>query len=536
MSELLFEIYSEEIPSELQEYGAEKLYTTVITKLKELFAQEFSGEYFFTPRRIGFYITGIPTILKEKIEDIRGPKVNSPEQALQGFLKKYNITDTSTLIKKGDYYHYVQKLEEKATKELIKALLEDVVSTFNWPKSMKWGSYKIKWIRPIHSMLCMYNGEVVPVQYGHIIASNLTTGRWMLSDEKFQANSFAEYQTNLQKAGVDVFQEQRLESIRKQVEQKTKSLGLNMIEDMRLLKDVANLVESPYVTIGKIDDRFMALPKEVLITTLKFHQKYLMTQHENGHLAPYFIIVSNIMTQDNLETVIVGNEKVLKARLSDAEFFYNQDTSTKLIQKFQELKKVTFHHEIGSYYDKIQTIKQVAIALAKQMRVDEELVERAAHLIKADLVTEMVKELPELQGIAGYYYALKDGENKDIANAIKEHYLPQGPSDPVSNSPLSIVMALADKIVSLNSMFAINIKPTGSKDPFALRRAAIGIIRIICSNKLQLQLKLLLRHDVVDFILDRIDNLAAEENNVYSIDLKYAKEALCISSILDKEI
>ena len=525
MAELLFEVYSEEIPSEMQEYGGEKLYNIVIAKLEELFDQEFSGKYFFTPRRIGFYIENIPKTLNEKSEEIRGPRITAQEQAINGFLKKYNIADVSELTEKGEYYHYVNKLEGKKSNELLKPMLEEVISTFQWSKSMRWGAYQIRWVRPIHSILCVYNSEVIRIRYGHIKASNTTGGCWMIDDKKIQANSFKEYKPQLEEAKVYIFQEQRLQLIKEQAEEICQKLNVQIIEDKELLREVANLVEFPYVVVGKIDKRFMKLPKEALITTLRFHQKYLMTEYIDKKLAPYFIIVSNVMTQDNLKTVAAGNEKVLKARLADTEFFYNQDTSTKLIEKFSELKKVTFHHDIGSYYDKIQVVKEIAINLARQLKVDEKMVENTAMLIKADLVTEMVKELPELQGIAGYYYALNDGESQEVANAIKEHYLPQGPSDPIPTSNLSIIIALSDKIVTLNSMFDISVKPTGSKDPFALRRAAIGIIRIICANHLKLKLKVLLREDVIGFILDRVRIMDSEEKNIYFIDLNYVKNS-----------
>ena len=524
MPELLFEVYSEEIPSEMQEYGAEKFYSMVKARLRDLFDQEFDGKYFFTPRRVGFYIENIPKILNEKTEKIRGPKFTASEQAINGFLRKYNIKDVSKLTKEGEYYYYINKLEEKNSNESLKTILEEVLSIFQWSKSMKWGDYQIRWIRPIHSILCVYDNEVIPVEYGHIKASNVTTGCWMIDDKDIKVHSFREYKTQLEEAKVYVFQEQRLQSIREQVQEICKRLNVQMIDDQELLKEVANLIEFPYAAVGEINKRFMTLPKEALVATLKFHQKYLMTDYADKKLAPYFIIVSNIMTRDNLKTVVAGNEKVLKARLADTEFFYNQDINTRLIDKFSKLKKVTFHHDVGSYYDKIQMVKEVAINLARQLKVDERIVKNTVLLIKADLVTEMVKELPELQGIAGYYYALKDGESQEVANAIKEHYLPQGPSDPVPSSYLSIIMALSDKIVTLNAMFNIGIKPTGSKDPFALRRTAIGIIRIICTNKLKLKLHDLLEKKVMEFILDRVKIMDSEQGNIYSIDLKYIHE------------
>jgi glycyl-tRNA synthetase beta chain len=526
MPELLFEIYSEEIPSEVQKYGSERFYALLQKRLHLLFGLKFTGEYFFTPRRISGYINDIPATIEEKTQEIRGPKMNAPENAVLGFLKKYGVVDISQLTKKEGYYYYTEKLERQHSNQLLQVLLEEIISSFQWPKSMKWGAHRIKWVRPIHSMLCVYNGKVIPFKYGHMTASDTTVGNWMLSNKKIKVSSFNEYKNKLQNASVCIVQHQRILSIYQQVKKICTQLKLSLIEDEGLTKEVANLVEQPNVAIGKIDTKFMKLPKEVLITTLKYHQKYLMLENADKTLAPYFIIVSNVMTEDNLKTVIAGNERVLNARLADAEFFYNQDVSTKLVDKFQKLKKVTFHHEIGSYYDKMQIVLNVALDLSEQLKFDAKTVERTAYLLKADLVTEMVKELPELQGVIGYYYALKDGEDQKVADAVKDHYLPQGPTDHVPTAHLSIIMALADKIVTLNSLFEINIKPTGSKDPFALRRAAIGIVRIICSNHLNLKLKNLLRQDVVDFILDRVEIIEVDKSDTYSINLRYIKEAL----------
>ncbi len=523
MPELLFEIYSEEIPSEVQDFSASKIFNTMLDRLHKLFQKEFKGEYFFTPKRIGFYISDIPKVVDSTSLEIRGPKITAPKKAIEGFLKKYSLKDISYLIEKEDYYYYIERSEKKCVKEVIKSVIEEIIKTFVWPKSMRWGKYDIKWIRPIHSILCSFDKEIIPVNFGHITASNQTPGK----NKIITVDSFATYKQNLEELDICIFQAKRLEIIETQANSICESLNISMIKDDALIREIANLVESPHVTIGKIEEKFMKLPKEILISMLKFHQKYLMTKDSNGNLAPYFIIVSNVMTIDNLQTVITGNEKVLRSRLSDAEYFYNQDLKTKLIDKFVKLKKITFHHEIGSYYDKIQIVKKVALDIAKQIQLDsKDKIERTSLLIKSDLVTEIVNELPELQGIAGYYYALNDNEGDDVANAIKEHYLPQGPSDPVPKKVLSIIMALADKIVTLNSMFEINIKPTGSKDPYALRRAAIGIIRIICSNELEIKLSHLLNKDVIDFIKERISILSNNGKNIYSIDLKYINNSL----------
>ena len=477
MPNLFFEIYSEEIPSEMQELGATRIYYTLVEKLHKLFKMDFNGEYFFTPRRIGLYISEIPDVLCGSDDEIRGPKINAPNKAIEGFLKKYKLSDTSALIKRGEYYFFKEKSVKKDSMGVLKSLIEEIITSFNWPKSMRWGNYEIKWIRPVNSILCLFDKKVIPVKFGHITASNKT----QVKNNLIVINSFKDYVQECEKEKVHISQDRRLQIIKDQAKKICKQLNISLIEDNNLLKEVSNLVESPYVAIGRIEERFMKLPKEILVSMLKFHQKYLMTEDSNGNLAPYFIVVSNVMTKDNLKTVISGNEKVLRSRLADAEYFYNQDSKTKLIDKFDKLKKVTFHHEIGSYYEKISDVKKIALKLADQLQInDKQKVIHTTLLIKSDLVTEIVNELPELQGIVGYYYALNDNESKDVANAIKDHYLPQGPSDPVPKSLLSILMALSDKIVTLNSMFSINIKPTGSKDPYALRRAAIGIIRIIC--------------------------------------------------------
>ena len=523
MPNLFFEIYSEEMPSEMQEFGASKIYDLLIKQLNKIFQINLSGEYFFTPKRIGIYISEIPDVLCGSDVEIRGPKINATDKAIQGFLSKYKIADISKLFQKGEYYFFKEKFVTKDSKGILKSLIEDIITSFNWPKSMRWGDYDIRWIRPIHSMICIFDKTVLPIKFGHVIASN----KIKIKDKIIIVESFEDYKKKFEEIKVCIFQDKRLKIIKDQAKELCKQFNISLIEDNNLLKEVSNLVESPYVAIGKIEKRFMKLPKEILVSMLKFHQKYLMTEDNNGNLAPYFIIVSNGMTNDNLKTVINGNEKVLRSRLADAEYFYNQDSKTKLIDKFDKLKKVTFHHEIGSYYDKISDVKKIALKIADKLQInDKDNINRASLLIKSDLVTEIVNELPELQGIAGYYYALNDEELQDVANAIKDHYLPQGPSDSVPNSPLSIVMALADKIVTLNSMFAINIKPTGSKDPYALRRAAIGIIRIICSNKLKIDLKDIIDKEVIKFINDRVHILSNSANNIYSIDLEYIKNAI----------
>ncbi|MFQ3306810.1 MAG: glycyl-tRNA synthetase beta chain [Candidatus Midichloriaceae bacterium] len=526
MSELLFEIYSEEVPSAMQEFGSQNLYNKISEDLKDIMNPNSQGECFFTPRRMGFYIKNIKPYIEEKVECIRGPKTTAPEQAINGFLKKYDLDNTNQLIKKEEYFYYEKKHCQKEAKTFIQEVIESVLASFDWPKSMLWGTHKIKWVRPIKSILCVFNKDIIPIHFGHITAQNFTYKNWLITNEKFKITSFDEYHSLLKEAAISIFQNERISLIKKEINNICKNLKCEFIEDQYLLKEVANLVEYPYLAVGKIDKQFMSLPKEVLITTLKFHQKYLMLKDSNNDVAPYFIIVSNVMTDDNLKTVIDGNEKVLRARLADAQFFYEQDTKSKLSEKCENLKKLTFHRDIGDYYQKIISIKEVAFDIANQMNYPQQNIISIIPLLKTDLVTDMVSELPELQGVMGYYYALNDGEKNEIALAIKEHYKPQGPSDNVPHSDLSIIMALSDKIVTLNEMFKIGIKPTGSKDPFALRRAAIGIIRIVCQNKLNIDLTKIIKNNVSAFISERIKILEKEEKNLYNIDFKYIHNSL----------
>ena len=525
MSNLLFEIYSEEIPSQFQYYGSNRIYSMIRKKLEHFLKIKIDGTYFFTSKRIGFNIYNIPKNLPGSSIEIRGPKIDSTQKSLEGFLRKYRLKSVVDLVKKDKYYFYTQKSQNQSFEEAIKLIIEEVMITFTWPQSMKWGKYNIKWIRPIYSILCLFDNKVLKVSYGHIVANN----KIYYKDKSCNIDSFEEYKEILQKSYIYIFQEHRLDIIKDQIKNNCHVYNIKMIEDVTLLKEVANLVESPYVAIGRIEKHYMQLPREILITTLKFHQKYFPTEYSNGCLAPYFIVISNSMTNDNLKTVVNGNEKVLRSRLADIQYFYHQDLKTTLRNKVEKLKTLIFHHLIGSYYDVVQNINATALNIAHKLQVINKLkIELISKLIKSDLVTEVVRELPMLQGTAGYYFALHDDEEIDVSHAIKEHYLPQGPKDQVPDKIYSIIFALADKIVLLNLMFRINVRATGSKDPYALRRAAIGIIRIICSNKLDISLVDLLNKDVIYFIQERIFALSNSVHNIYHIDLKYIKSAITI--------
>ena len=525
MFNLFFEIYSEEVANNIQGIGARKIYTSVTQKLEKLFKINLNGSYFFTLKRIGFAIENVPKIVKKNELYIKGPKILSSRIEINGFLKKAMLKNVSSLIQDNDHYYYNKKFEKECSKNPIRAIIELVITKFIWQKSMRWGTSKIRWIRPIRSMLCLFNNEVLPVTFGHIVASD----KIYCKDSIDKITSFNQYKKILKGNDINILQEERIKIIKQKAQEVCDLYHIMLIKNDDIIRDISNLVESPYVALGVIEKKFMKLPKEVLISTLKIHQKYILTQDIKGNLAPYFIMVSNIMTNDKLKLVIKGNEKVVKSRLADAAYFYNQDLKIRLIDKFKKLKNLMFHHSIGSYEKRIKDIQSTALNIARKLDInDKEKIVLMSKLIKSDLVSHIVREMPELQGIAGYYYAIANGESIDVANAIKEHYLPQGPNDPVPSNIFSIIMSLADKIVLLNSMFNINIRPTGSKDPYALRRAAIGIIRIVCSNKLYINLADLIDTNVLSFIKERIRILSNKENNIYSINLKYIEYSLSI--------
>lgn len=503
MSELLLEILSEEIPARMINDAAYKMAELMQSELNELACIRCKTASYGSPRRIALVFSDIEIEVNNEV--IRGPKTSAPAAAILGFLKKYNLSDTSQLQTQGEFYTYTKHREVDALPELIAKAVENALMKFVWPKSMRWGENEIRWVRPIHSILCILDGKVLPVAFGPIKASNTTRGHRYLNDHSIVIDSSVDYLQKLQAAYVQVDYAQRRRNIEMQI-QNILPVGLSLRPDEELLKEVTNLVEWPVVMLGTIADNLMELPPEVLIITLRENQKYLLLNDRDGNLAPYFIIVSNIPGKQGGGQIIDGNQKVLQARLYDAIFFYRQDKKETLGSRVPFLNKLMYHADIGSVYDKVQTTAQMACKLALFFDVSTELTEQAVQLAKADLVTNMVKEFPELQGVMGYYYALNEGIDHQIAVAIKEHYKPRGPSDEVPGTSLGRLISLADKLDSIQQLFAVGIKPTSSKDPFALRRAAIGSIRILQEQGLDLEVlqQLGLSEEVVGFVLERL--------------------------------
>ena len=505
--ELLFEIFGEEIPARMQLDAANKLAEEFKIKFKEISGHDIEVSNWVTPRRISFCARNMPTKIAARSEDIRGPKISAPEQALAGFLGKYNISKDILHIKDG-YYYFTLTIDACYTSTVIKGLIEEILKSFVWPKSMRAGRSSTRWVRPFHSMLCILDGKVIPVEFGNIVASDKSFGHRFMAPEEFEINNFEDYKTKLATRKVIISHEERQTIIRKQANKIAKGKGLRVVEDKALVEEIAGLVEFPVVLLGEIDAEFMQLPREVLVITLRHHQRYIMLEEEDGSLASYYFIVANIEATDNGQEIIKGNGKVLRARLSDARFFYEQDCKTSLNSRIEELKKLIFHKDIGTVFDKMLSTKAMAIKITDQVGFVRKKAEQAVELAKTDLVTNMVKEFPELQGIMGYYYAKNDKLSDELAIAIRDQYKPQGPYDRVPENTLGAIVAISEKLDTLSQMFTVGIKPTGSKDPYALRRAAIGILRIIDEHKLPLNLQDLdLHEDVLKFIEDRKHNI-----------------------------
>lgn len=491
MAEFLLEIFSEEIPARMQARAADDLKAMVTDGLgKNGIAFEAARAY-VTPRRLVLVIEGLPAAGPDVSEEKRGPRVGSPAQAMEGFLKSTGMSveqleqrDTG----KGVFYFAVINRKGRPAAEVLKEVVEATMAAFPWPKSQRWGANTVRWVRPIQSILALFDGAVVPVEFGPHAAGDSTAGHRFLAPEPFPVKDFADYLAKLRKAKVMLDPVERRHAVLSGAEALAAAEGLTLKRDDGLLAEVTGLVEWPVPLVGSIDDKFMDVPAEVLITSMRSHQKYFSLLKADGSLAPRFVVIANMETSDGGKAVVAGNQRVLRARLSDAKFFWDTDRRQRLESRLPKLAERTFYASLGTVADKVERIAALAANIADMTGADKAAAERAARLAKADLSSELVGEFPELQGLMGRYYALNDGEAPVVADAVAAHYSPQGPSDSCPTAPVSVAVALADKIDSLVGFFGINERPTGSKDPFALRRAALGVIRLVLENNLRLPL------------------------------------------------
>ena len=525
MPSLLLELLTEEIPARMQARAAEDLARLAGEKLAAAgLAGTAIGSY-VTPRRLVLAIDGLPDAQPDVTEERRGPRLGAPDNAVQGFLKSAGIASLAECEQrdtgKGVFYFAVVRRAGKPTAEVLPELLRAALLDLPWPKSMRFPAASFRWVRPIERVLCLLGNAVLPIALDGIPAGDTTRGHRFLSPDAFAVRDFAHYQAKLRTAHVILDPAERRAAIADALAKSAKSAGLTLEDDPALLDEVTGLVEWPVVLVGSIDPAYMKLPPEVLTTSMRAHQKYFACLDARGELAPRFLIVSNMVTKDGGKAVVAGNERVLRARLSDARFFWEQDRKLPLSARVPKLRERVFYKGLGTMEDKVTRLQALAVELARYIPGDHaEAVRSAAFLAKADLSTGMVGEFPELQGIMGRYYALHDGEEKAVADAIAEHYSPLGPHDRCPTAPVSVAVALADKIDSLVGFFSIGETPTGSKDPFALRRAALGVIRLILENALRIPLRAAFtrsfdlgrdggfardpREELVDFFADRL--------------------------------
>jgi glycyl-tRNA synthetase beta chain len=504
MPDLLLELFSEEIPARMQAKAADDLRRMVTDKLVAEGLVYEGAKAFATPRRLALTVHGVPARQPDLKTERRGPKIGAPDAAVQGFLKATGLKslDEAKIQRdpKGDFYIALIEKSGRATLDVLAEILPVIVRTFPWPKSMRWGARSVKsgslnWVRPLHAITATFGLEteepdVVTFAIDGIEAGQTTYGHRFMAPGAISVRRFEDYEAKLLDAKVVLDPERRKDSILTDAKQLAFAQGFELIEDQALLDEVAGLVEWPVVLMGTFDAEFLATPGEVIRATIRNNQKcFVVRDPSTGKLANKFVLTANIEAADGGKTIIAGNERVIRARLSDAKFFYETDLKTKLEDRLPKFEQIVFHEKLGTQAARIKRIEQLAGEIAPQVGADVEKTKRAAKLAKTDLLTEVVGEFPEVQGLMGKYYALAQGEDAAVAAACEEHYKPQGPADRVPTDPVSVAVALADKIDTLVGFWAIDEKPTGSKDPYALRRAALGVIRLIIENKLRLAIQ-----------------------------------------------
>ena len=512
MPDLLIELFSEEIPARMQARAADDLRKRMTDGLVEAGLTYAGAQAFSTPRRLTLAVEGLlaesPTIKEER----KGPRVDAPEKAIEGFLRGAGVSRDDLEVrdeKKGQVYFATITKPGRPADAIVAEVLEGVIRNFPWPKSMRWGSGSLRWVRPLHSILCILTDEagearVVDLDVDGIKAGNTTEGHRFMGDGRFAVTSFEDYEARLKRAKVILDPKERADHIWQDATNQAFAAGLEVVEDQGLLAEVSGLVEWPVVLLGRIDDEFLELPPEVLQTSMKEHQKFFSVRNPKSGRIESFVTVANIETADHGATILAGNQKVLSARLSDAKFFWENDlrvARSGMDAWIEQLGNVTFERQLGTQAARIARIASLAQEIAPEVGAKPDLAGQAARVAKADLSSEMVYEFPELQGLMGRYYAAAAGLPAEVAAACEEHYAPLGPSDDVPTAPVSVSVALADKLDTLTGFWAIDEKPTGSKDPFALRRAALGVIRIILDGGYRVKLDRyidaqLLRHKI----------------------------------------
>jgi len=528
MPELLLELLTEEIPARMQTRAAEDLLRLARDRLTVAGLTFVQAQSFVTPRRLVLVVTNVPAATVDIAEEKRGPRVGAPQNAIDGFLKSAGVTladceprDTD----KGIFYFAVVRRAGRATATVLPDVLRAVLIDLPWPKSMRFPAAPFRWVRPLTSVLCRFDGATLALDLGAVPVGGETRGHRFLAPAMFPVNDFADYQRQLRAAHVVLDAAERRQTIADALDRVASAAGLTVKDDLGLLDEVTGLVEWPVVLMGAIDREFMDLPPEVLTTSMRTHQKYFAAVDGSGRLAPKFLLVANNIADDGGREIVAGNERVLRARLSDARFFWDQDRKIRLADRMPKLAERVFYQGLGTMADKAERMSRLAGEIADRLGqgAAREEASRAGELAKADLASAMVGEFPELQGIMGRYYAAADGESAAVAQAIGEHYSPLGPHDRCPTAPVSIAVAIADKLDTLIGFFGIGEKPTGSRDPFALRRAALGIVRLLLENGARLRLGDAFRHAYENYngaLTVPVEQVAAELLDFFADRLK----------------
>ena len=524
MSEFFLELFSEEIPSSLQKNLREEL----LDSFKKLFGEKFisfkKSASFSTPNRLIIVFNGLPKQIVLKSEKIKGPNINAPEIALEGFMRSNNIFKKDLFknkTEKGEFYFFKQKLKKLNTHDLLEELIPSVLQKIQWKKSMRWGDFDLNWGRPLKSILAVFNKKKLIFNFHHIASSNLTFIDKEFEEKKIVFTNFKEYENFFKKINIIIDQKKRKDLIENKLNEVKNKKNIKYENNPKLIDEVVDLTDQPNIIICEFDRKFLNIPKEILIITMQYHQKYFPTFDKKGNITNEFLVVTN--KQDKKGFIKLGNERVVEARLSDAEFFWQKDKSQNLVKRVSKLKSMNYFKGLGTYFDKVQRMRKLGGMLSDELLISKEKVELSASICKVDLLSELVGEFPELQGIMGGYFADEQGFDKEISLAISEQYLPQGFNSKVPKKPYSIALSLADKIDTLVGFFGINQKPTSSKDPFALRRLALGIIKTIIENKKDFKIKDLisysaslyfnqgfkfenkfLQKELSDFLMDRL--------------------------------
>ena len=568
MSEFFLELFSEEIPSRLQINARNEL-TQIFKKFfddNEIIVKGKINTY-STPNRLIVHINKISKDVIKKAEEIRGPNINAPEKALEGFLKSNKISKEKVFKKsteKGIFYFYNKPSQKIKTYDLLKESIASLLLKISWKKSMKWGNHDLYWGRPLKSILALFDKKIIEFKLNHLQSSNKTFIDKDLEDEVKSFNDFKSYIKFFKQKGVTIDQNKRKEFIIKEINKATNQKKIHINVNEKLIDEIINIVEKPKILVCEFNKKFLEIPQEILIITMQHHQKYFPTFDSKNKITNNFIVVADCKDKKGL--VKLGNQNVVDARLADAEFFWNRNKSQNLVKQVSRLKQINYFKGLGSYFDKIQRVRKLSGIISDELLISKEKIEIASSICKVDLMSDLVGEFPELQGVMGGYFAREQGFDEEISLAVSEHYLPSGIDSKVPKKPYSIALSLSDKIDSLVGFFGINLKPTSSKDPYALRRMAISLLRLIIENQKKIKLRDLINYSINlykeqnysfdsklindelgDFILDRLKNYLKEKNirsdiiecstNSYGIDdlLKIFNKSLNLNKNIKKD-